>query len=132
MLFRLSFSKACGSHYISARFLRHAAEIFTSCITHCVNLSIEKNISPSDLKLCTLIPFNKKERKPDHGNYRPVSLLRTVSEIIEKIICNQIYDYSPHDLLSELSFYGTAMLDLPKTLDTVEEAISLSKPDSHQ
>ena len=64
---------------------RDAAEIITPSITHIVNKSIEQGQFPNDLKIARVIPLYKKGSKQDPRNYRPVSILSSLSKIIEKI-----------------------------------------------
>ena len=87
---RLDGFKATGLDAIPSRFLRDAAEIITPSITHIVNKSIELGQFPNDLKIARVIPLYKKGSKQDLGNYRPVSILSSLSKIIEKIIFEQI------------------------------------------
>ncbi len=57
-----------------------------------MNLTFEKGIVPADMKMAKVIPLYKKENRLDPGNYRPDSIL-CVSQIIEKVVHKQIYDY---------------------------------------
>ena len=79
---RLDGSKATGLDAIPSRFLRDAAEIITPSITHIVNKSIEQGQFPNDLKIARVIPLYKKGSKQDPGNYRPVSILSSLSKIL--------------------------------------------------
>ena len=98
---RLDGSKATGLDSIPSRFLRDAAEIITPCITHIVNRS-EQGHFPNDLKIARVILLYKKGIKLDPGHYRPVSILSSLSKIIEKIIFEQINIYlSSQNLLYE-------------------------------
>ena len=50
-------------------------------------------IFPENLKLADVSPIFKKKDKNFVENYRPVSVLPTVSEIFRKIMQKQISDY---------------------------------------
>lgn len=77
----LNLSKATGFDNTPARFLKDAAEIITPVITYLINLSIEKNHFPSKFKVARVIPLYKKGPKSDTGNFRPVSILCSISKL---------------------------------------------------
>lgn len=93
-------SKATGHDNIPAKFLSDAAEIITPCITYLINLSIDQGQFPSYFKLARVIPLYKKGVKSDPGNYRPVSILCSLSKVIERIMYEQIDSYlAAHNIL---------------------------------
>ena len=53
---------------------------------------LNKNF-PENLKLVDVTPIFKKKDKTFVENYRPISVLRTVSTIFERIMQKQITDY---------------------------------------
>ena len=53
---------------------------------------LNKNF-PENLKLADVSPIFKMKDKTFVGNYRPVSILPTVSKIFERIMQKQISDY---------------------------------------
>ena len=89
----LNIHKAVGLDDIAPRFLKDGAKQLSPIITHIVNLSIESRTVPQDLKLAKVIPLFKKNSRLEVGNYRPVSLLSTVSKILEKSIYVQLEHY---------------------------------------
>ena len=58
-----------------------------------INLSIKLSTFPEECKIAKLKPIFKKGARTDLENYRPISLLPVVSEIIEKSIHFQIEAY---------------------------------------
>ena len=109
---------------------------------------------PSELKLADVIPVFKKEDPTLAKNYRPISLLPTVSKIFERIMLNQITTYMNEYLSpflcgyrkgfstqTALSFliekwkkildnkgYGAAILmDLSKAFDTINHELLIAK-----
>ena len=58
-----------------------------------LNICIEKGIFPSNLKNADITPLFKKLDRLLKSNYRPVSILPTLSKIYEKLLYRQIYEY---------------------------------------
>ena len=54
---------------------------------------------PNCLKLVDITPLHKKGRKDNKENYRPVSILPTLSKILERILFEQISVYVDKFLL---------------------------------
>ena len=79
-LCRLNPSKSTGTGHIPARFVKDAASVLTKPITHIVNVSIENNSVPCELKTARVVPFFKKNKRCEVSNYRPVSVLSVVSK----------------------------------------------------
>ena len=79
-LCKLNPAKSTGTDNIPARFVKDAASVFKKPIMHYnINLSIEKNVVPKDLKNAWIIPLFKKNKRSEVGNFRPVSVLTVVS-----------------------------------------------------
>ena len=62
-------------------------------VTHLVNLSITSKIVPTCTKVAKIIPLYKKGSKVEVGNYRPVSILTSISKILEKAVYVQVDSY---------------------------------------
>ena len=71
-----------------------------------VNQSIVEGIFPSALKLAYITPIHKSGCKMDFKNYRPVSILPTISKIIEKAVTHQMTEYLERNHLLSPSQYG--------------------------
>ena len=70
-------------------------------LTNCINEAIRNNKFPDSLKLSDITPVYKKLDPTDETYYRPVSVLPLLSKVFEKIIYDQLYEYS-ENFLSEL------------------------------
>ena len=68
--------------------------IFSPILTNIWNeeILLNKNF-PENLKLADVSPIFKKKDKTFIENYRPVSVLPTVSKVFEQIMQKQISDY---------------------------------------
>ena len=71
-------------------------------LTCIVNQCLITGIFPDNLKLAKVIPLHKKDDKKIMTNYRPISLLPSISKIIEKVAHNQIsHNFTSHNLFYE-------------------------------
>ena len=120
------------------------------------NKSIEEGIFPSRMKLADVVPLHKGKDPLESTNYRPISLLLTISKLLEKIMYQQTYDFleqtgqiypsqygfrTSHsceqaisELVSEIlkgkeeGMYTLGLfLDLSKAFDTIEHSVLLQK-----
>ena len=90
---KLDASKSAGLDGIGPRILKTATPVIAKSICHIINLSIMTGTFPSILKQARVIPIFKAGDKEDPGNYRPISILPTLSKIIEKHIAKQCINY---------------------------------------
>ena len=71
-------------------------------LTCIVNQCLITGIFTDNLKLAKVIPLHKKDDKMIMTNYRPISLLPSISKIIEKVAHNQIsHNFTSHNLFYE-------------------------------
>ena len=57
------------------------------------NLSLETGTFPTLMKYAEVVPLYKGKEKDLSVNYLPISLLVTISKILEKIVYTQTYDF---------------------------------------
>ena len=65
-------------------------QISAKPLTIVINLSISEMTFPGQSKTAAVIPIIKSEDKIDKKNYRPVSILNSLSKIFENVIKDQI------------------------------------------
>ena len=96
-------SKAMGADKIGPKLLRSCASSLCHPLTllfqRCINLSC----IPSEWKIHSITPLFKKGDPSSVTNYRPISLLCSVSKVLERLIFNHVSDHIfPH--LSDKQF----------------------------
>ena len=70
------------------------------------NQSIEQGEFPTLMKHAEIVPLFKKGKHDECSNYRPISLLITLSKILEKIIYSRTYNFLNDNHLIYNSQYG--------------------------
>ena len=124
LLSGLSSNKATGIAKISRKILKIAAAAIADSLTYIFNQVITLSSFPYEWKMARVIPLYKNGHRNLPGNYRPISVLPTISKIKERILYNQLYEYlTEFGLLSSAQFgfrkshsTATALLDCTNEL----------------
>ena len=94
MLKVLSPRKATGLHDLPARINRDGAEGFSYPISYNINLSLKTGVVPDEMKTARVFSLYKNNSKLEPGNYRPLSILSTLStKILERAALIQLENY---------------------------------------
>ena len=78
------------SGIIPTKVLRSLAKEICIPLTDCINSAILNGKFPSELKMADVIPIFKKDDPFEKANYRPISLLPSLSKVYEKLIYQQL------------------------------------------
>ena len=81
-------------------------EIIAEPVTIIINQMLNTGIFPESLKISKVIPLYKKDDDTVISNYRPISLLSSISKIFEKAVLLQITNYFDNNHLINVSQYG--------------------------
>jgi len=84
---------SCGYDGMTTQLLKFLAPALIDAITHIINQCLTTGIFPDKLKIAKVIPVHKKESVHLFNNYRPISLLPSISKVFERIIFDQIFDF---------------------------------------
>ena len=90
---KLDINKSTGLDGIGPKNLKYCGDIITPCIASIINNSISSGIFPDKLKEARVLPIFKSGIKEEAENYRPISILPTISKIYERHIATQIHSY---------------------------------------
>jgi hypothetical protein len=94
-----------GYDNINAKVLKHSINIYLPILVYIINLSFSSGIFPSVLKPANVIPLFKSGNTACFTNYRPVSLLPTVSKVFERLYYNRLYSFlEKYNILYNLQF----------------------------
>uniref|UniRef100_A0A1B6HQM4 Reverse transcriptase domain-containing protein n=3 Tax=Proconiini TaxID=565685 RepID=A0A1B6HQM4_9HEMI len=89
----LKSTSSSGIDDVSSKLLKFCiGEVFLP-ITDIINKSLSQGIFPSKLKISKVYPLHKQGSKKELQNFRPISLIPTISKIIEKIILTRIQNH---------------------------------------
>ena len=70
------------------------------------NKSMEEGVFPDRMKAADVTPLFKSKDRTNKTNYQPISLLLTISKILEKIMHKRTYNFLHHSGLIYQSQYG--------------------------
>ena len=101
----LKTNKAIGLDRISARLLKESAECMAPVLTRFFDRSLETSIFPSIWKCGKVTALFKGGDRTDCNNYRPITVLPTISKILERAVHQQMYEFlSANKLLTPNQF----------------------------
>jgi hypothetical protein len=141
---------------ISLKLLKYIKIEISTPLAYIFDLSLTEGIFPNKLKINRTVPIFKAGDSKKCDNYRPISLIPTLSKILEKMVATKLTNFlqinkllykhqygfqrglsTEQNLISVTNFIGTALnkgnfcigvfLDLRKAFDTCSHRILLTK-----
>jgi hypothetical protein len=148
--------KAKGIDDIGPYFIKLAAPVISESLCHIFNCSIMSCMFPDIWKVARVTALHKKGPKDCLDNYRPISILCTLSKILERHVHKHMYGYlmsnnllhpsqsgfrTKHSCATTLTnmtekwltafdegkFVGVILVDLRKAFDSVNHSLLLEK-----
>ena len=89
----LDISKANGPDGIRTRLLREGAPALSESLAKLFNISLAKRKFPAEWKKANVVPVFKKGSPSHCNNYRPISLLSSVSKAFERVIFKHVFNF---------------------------------------
>ena len=69
------------------------SEVFVNALTKVIDASFDSGVFPSSWKSAKVVPVFKSGDPSDVDNYRPISVFKCLSKIIERVAFNHIYAF---------------------------------------
>ena len=82
-----------GYDGVSMKLLTFLSPVLLKPLTIVINQSLLTGIFPDKLKIAKVVPLYKKDDPWLTDNYRPISLLPSISKLFEKIVFIQLTEY---------------------------------------
>jgi hypothetical protein len=102
----LTLRKATGYDQITVRTLKENKLLLVPILAPLINKVISQSSFPDCLKVARVTPLFKKGSRSDPNNYRPISILPTISKVIEKLMERQMRDFILKNGLISRNQYG--------------------------
>ena len=106
LLRKLPNKNSSGHDNISNTLLKALSNSIITPLTVVFNKSLEEGEFPLSMKKADVVPLYKSKRKDIRTNYRPISLLLTISKLLEKVMYRRTYNFIDSNGLLFKSQYG--------------------------
>ena len=96
---------APGYDDIDSKSLKSIVHLIACPLTYVFNLSLSNGVFPMEMKISNVVPLFKGGDEMLFTNYRPVSLLITLSKVLERVMYNRLINFlNEFKLLFEYQF----------------------------
>ena len=90
---RLPNKRSSGHDGINNIILKEIGEYICTPLTYLLNESMTTGVFPDAMKIAEVVPLHKGKARYEVENYRPISLLLTISKLLEKLMYSRVYDF---------------------------------------
>ena len=95
-----------GIDNLSSKFIKQTKFEIIKPIVIIINKSLESGIIPAKMKIAKVIPLYKNKNPQHLNNYRPISLLPSISKILERVVHCRLNNFMSQNNLFYPSQYG--------------------------
>ena len=95
-----------GHDQVSNKLLKDLSNSITFPLTTIFNQSLESGVFPDLIKMAEMIPLYKGKEQDIIVNYHPISLLMTLSKLLEKVVYIRVYNFPEHNQILYESQFG--------------------------
>ncbi len=95
-----------GYDDINIKVIKESSDDISPFLKFIINRCFNEGYFPKQLQVAKNIPIFKKNDKCKHNNHRPVSILPSLSKIIEKVFAIRLTDYFTKFSLFTETQYG--------------------------
>ena len=95
-----------GNDKLSNKFIKKMNDVVLNLITYIINKSMLLREVPKDMKLAKVIPIFKSGDRTLLTNYRPISLLPSISKMLEKVIQNKVIKFCEKESVISRNQFG--------------------------
>ena len=81
------------SNDISPKLLKALSGSFSNVLSYLFNSCMLSGVFPDELKIAKVVPLHKSGNSNSMSNYRPISILPTLSKIFKQLIHSRIYQF---------------------------------------
>ena len=89
-IMELNARKSAGHDEIPPKIIKVSITTLSTPLTELYNVSVEESMFPLDLKYDNVAPFFKNDDNTNKENYRPISILPSISKIFERLMFQEI------------------------------------------
>ena len=82
---------SCGHDELSSELVKHISNEVSTSHNILINKSLNGGIFSDEYKMVKVLPVQKAKSKEDIGNYRPVSILPSLSKVFEKVLYKRTF-----------------------------------------
>ena len=106
MIDKLPNKKSSGYDKVDNILLKYIRNAVAAPLSMIFNESLSQGIFSTCMKLAEVVPLYKGKDRNEKSNYRPISLLLTISKILEKIMYKRVYKFLNNTNQFYYSQYG--------------------------
>ncbi|MEL6988783.1 MAG: reverse transcriptase family protein, partial [Bacteroidota bacterium] len=106
ILNRMKNKKSFGYDGISNEILKCCSPVIEGFLARAFNKALSEHIFPDNLKIAKVIPLLKKGNRDVLENYRPISLLSSLSKVFESLLYKRMLNFCNRNNILSPNQYG--------------------------